>query len=56
MAMPVLRQSQQMMTLITAQQAVNAGPADGGLPQELGVNALAAYLRPDGRIPMAATY
>ena len=55
MAVPVLRQPQQMMTLLTAQQAVNVGPPDGGLAQELGVDAMAAYLRADGRIPVAAT-
>ena len=55
MAFLVLRQPQQMKTLLTAQQVVNAGPAYGGLAQELGADALAAYLRPDGRIPVAAT-
>ena len=55
MAVPVLRQPQQMMTLLTGQQAVNAGQVDGGLAQELGADALAAYLRPDGRLPVAAT-
>ena len=55
MAVPVLRQPQQMMALLMAQQAVNAGPGDGELPQGLGEDALAAYLRPEGRIHSAGT-
>ena len=55
MANPVvLRNPVQLMPLVLGQQAVNDGQAEGGLAQELGVDALAAYLRPDGRLPVAA--
>ena len=49
----VLRNPVQLMPLVSAQQSVNEGAADGGLAQGLGVDALADYLRPDGRLPFA---
>ena len=55
MANPVvLRNPVQLMPLVVGQQAVNDGQAEGGLAQELGADALAAYFRTDGRLPVAA--
>ena len=54
MANPVvLRNPVQFMPLVVGQQAVNDGAAEGGLAQELGVDALAEYFRTDGRLPVA---
>ena len=54
MANPVvLRNPVQLMPLVLGQQAVNDGQAEGGLAQELGADALEAYLRAAGRLPVA---
>ena len=54
MANPVvLRNPVQLLPLVLGQQAVNDGLAEGGLAQELGADALEAYLRAAGRLPVA---
>ena len=49
----VLRNPVQLLPLVLGQQAVNDGLAEGGLAQELGADALEAYLRAAGRLPVA---